>query len=263
MRWGALVAAAAFALPGAQAQTGTADGIAQYRALLADGNPAELWEAKGELLWKQQRGPKNVSLEGCDLGQGAGVVKGAFVELPRYFADTKRVQDLESRLLSCMEAQGFNPAEIAATPFGRGEQLNLEALVAYVSAASRGMKFRLPQARAEERQMFEVGKRIFYFRAGPYDFSCASCHGEAGKRVRLQELPDLTRNPGDGVGYAAWPAYRLSSGELWGMQRRLSDCYRQQRFPFPGYASDATIALATFMGVQSQGSVSIAPSIKR
>jgi len=256
--------AAAFAWPGAQAQTGTADGIAQYRALLADGNPAELWEAKGELLWKQKRGPKNVSLEGCDLGQGAGVVKGAFVELPRYFADTKRVQDLESRLLSCMEAQqGFNAAEIAATPFGRGEQLNLEALVAYVSAASRGMKFRLPQARAEERQMFEAGKRIFYFRAGPYDFSCASCHGEAGKRIRLQELPDLTRNPGDGVGYAAWPAYRLSSGELWGMQRRLNDCYRQQRFPFPGYASDATIALATFMGVKSQGSVSIAPSIKR
>ena len=256
--------AAAFALPGAQAQTGTADGIAQYRALLADGNPAELWEAKGELLWKQKRGPKNVSLEGCDLGQGAGVVKGAFVELPRYFADTKRVQDLESRLLSCMEAQqGFNAAEIAATPFGRGEQLNLEALVAYVSAASRGMKFRLSQVRAEERQMFEAGKRIFYFRAGPYDFSCASCHGEAGKRIRLQELPDLTRNPGDGVGYAAWPAYRLSSGELWGMQRRLNDCYRQQRFPFPGYASDATIALATFMGVQSQGSVSIAPSIKR
>ena len=47
------------------------------------------------------------------------------------------------------------------------------------------------------------------------------------------------------------------------MQRRLNDCYRQQRFPFPGYASDATIALATFMGVQSNGSVSIAPSIKR
>jgi len=256
--------AVVFAWPGAQAQTATADGIAQYRALLADGNPAELWEAKGELLWKQPRGPKNVSLEGCDLGQGAGVVKGSFVELPRYFADTKRVQDLESRLLSCMEAQqGFNAAEIAATPFGRGEQINLEALVAYVSAASRGMKFNLSQARAEERQMFEAGKRIFYFRAGPYDFSCASCHGEAGKRIRLQELPDLTRNPGDGVGYAAWPAYRLSSGELWGMQRRLNDCYRQQRFPFPGYASDATIALATFMGVQSRGSVSIAPSIKR
>jgi len=162
-----------------------------------------------------------------------------------------------------MEAQGFNAAEIAATPFGRGEQVNLEALVAYVSAESRGMKFNLSQAHPEERKMFEAGKRVFYFRAGPYDFSCASCHGEPGKRIRLQDLPDLTKNPGDGVGFAAWPAYRVSSGELWGMQRRLNDCYRQQRFPFPGYASDATVALATFMGVQSKGAVSIAPSIKR
>ena len=82
--------------------------------MLADGNPAELFEAKGEALWKQKRGPKNASLEQCDLGKGPGVVKGAFVELPRYFADTERVQDLESRLLTCMETlQGFDAAEIA------------------------------------------------------------------------------------------------------------------------------------------------------
>ena len=247
-----------------QAPGSTADGIAQYRALLADGNPAELWEAKGEALWKQARGPRQVSLAaGCDLGKGAGIVAGAFIELPRYFADTKRVQDLESRLLTCLQAQGFDAAAIAATPFGRDEQVNLEALVAYVAAASRGLRFNLPQERSEERAMFEAGKRIFYFRAGPYDFACASCHGGPGKRIRLQDLPDLARQPGDGVGFAAWPAYRLSSGELWSMQRRLNDCYRQQRFPFPGYASDATIALATFMGVQARGAVSIAPAIKR
>ena len=88
--------------------------------------------------------------------------------------------------------------------------------------------------------MYEAGKRIFYFRAGPYDFACATCHGEAGKRIRLQDLPDLTKNPGDRDGFAAWPAYRVSNGQLWSMQRRLNDCYRQQRFPAPGYASDAT-----------------------
>jgi L-cysteine S-thiosulfotransferase len=262
-RVAALLAMVAIAIS-ARAQTSTADGIAQYRALLADGNPAELWEAKGEALWKQRRGPKNASLEGCDLGKGAGVVKGTFVELPRWFADTGRVQDLESRLLSCMQMQqGFDAAEIAATPFGRGEQLNLEALVAYVSAQSRGMKLSLPQSHADERKMYEVGKRIFFLRAGPYDFACASCHREAGKRIRLQDLPNLTVNPGDGVGFAAWPAYRVSSGELWGMQRRLNDCYRQQRFPYPGYASDATIALGVYMGVQAKGAASIAPSIKR
>ena len=232
--------------------------------MLADGNPADLFEAKGEELWKQPRGPKNASMEQCDLGQGPGMVKGAFVRLPRYFADAGRVQDLESRLLTCMERlQGLDAAAIAETPFGSGEQANIESFVAYVSAQSRGMKMALPQAHAMEKTMYEVGKRAFFYRAGPYDFSCASCHSENGKRIRMQDLPDLTINPGDGIGFAAWPAYRVGNGELWGMQRRLNDCFRQQRFPFPGYASDVTIALGVYMGVNAKGAESIAPAIKR
>ena len=252
------VSAAAFA------QKSSTDSIAEYRAMLQDGNPAELFEAKGEDLWKQKRGPKNASLEKCDLGKGAGVVKGAWVELPRYFADTQRVQDLESRLVTCMEAlQGFNGAEIAKTAFGRGEMANVTALATWIAAESKGMKFNLSQSHAQERVMYEVGKRLFFMRGGTHDFSCASCHGEEGKRIRLQDLPMLTKNPGDGVGFAAWPAYRVSNGQMWGMQQRLNDCYRQQRFPFPGFASDATVALGVYLGVNAQGAASIAPAIKR
>ncbi len=262
-----ILAATAAALAGGAAAQGAktaADGIAEYRKMLEDGNPAELFEAKGEDLWKKKRGPKNASLEQCDLGKGPGLVKGAWVELPRWFADTGRVQDLESRLLTCMETlQGLNAAEIAATPFGRGEQVNMEALAAWISAESRGLRMNLPQSHAEERKFYELGKKAFFYRGGPYDFACASCHGEAGKRIRLQDLPQLTGNPGDGVGFAAWPAYRVSSGEMWSMQRRLNDCYRQQRFPYPGFASDVTIALGVYMGVNAKGAQSIAPSIKR
>ena len=259
-----LTTALAAACASAYAQKSTADGIAEYRAMLADGNPSELFEAKGEELWAKKRGPKNASLERCDLGKGPGVVKGAWVELPRWFADTNKVQDLESRLLTCMETlQGLNAAEIAKTPFGRGEQANMEALAAWISAESRGSRMNLPQGHAEERRMYELGKRAFFFRGGPMDFSCATCHGEEGKRIRLQDLPNLTKNPGDGIGFAAWPAYRVSSGELWSMQRRLNDCYRQQRFPYPGYASDVTIALGVYMGVNAKGAEAIAPAIKR
>ena len=90
----------AVAATGVAAQKSTAEAIDEYRAMLADGNPADLFEAKGEGLWQQKRGPKNASLQTCDLGKGPGVVKGAFVELPRYFADTGKVQDLESRLVT-------------------------------------------------------------------------------------------------------------------------------------------------------------------
>jgi sulfur-oxidizing protein SoxA len=246
------------------AQKTAVQSIEEYRALLQDGNPADLFEAKGESLWKEGRGPKKATLEKCDLGKGPGVVKGTFLELPRYFADTNQVQDLESRLLTCMETlQGFNAAEIAKTAFGKGEQKNVTALATWIAAESKGGKFNLSQAHPQERVSYEVGKRLFFQRAGPHDFACASCHGQDGTRIRLQDLPNLTKNPGDGIGFAAWPAYRVSNGQMWGMQQRLNDCYRQQRFPFPGFGSDVTIALGTYLGVNSTGSVSVAPAIKR
>lgn len=259
-----LAAMGLLAVTAASAQKTAIESIEEYRAMLQDGNPAELFEAKGEDLWKKKRGPKNATLEQCDLGKGPGVMKGVFTELPRFFADTNKMQDLESRLLTCMDKlQGLDAAEIAQTPFGKGEQNNVTALATWIAAESKGMKFNLPQAHRQEKVFYEVGKRLFFQRGGPHDFSCASCHGQDNTRIRLQDLPNLTKNPGDGVGFAAWPAYRVSNGNMWAMQQRLNDCYRQQRFPYPGFASDATVALGVYLGVNSQGSVSIAPAIKR
>ena len=259
-----VAALAALACASVSAQKTASQGIDEYRAMLQDGNPAELFEAKGEDLWKKKRGPKTASLEKCDLGKGPGVVKGAFVELPRFFADTQRVQDLESRIVTCMATlQGFNEADINKTPFGRGEMANVTALATWIAAESKGMRFNLPQGHSTEKTFSEVGKRLFFQRGGTHDFSCASCHGEEGKRIRLQDLPVLTKNPGDGVGFAAWPAYRVSNGQMWSMQLRLNDCYRQQRFPYPGFGSDATIALSTYLGVNAKGAASVVPAIKR
>lgn len=259
-----LVGLTGLAAATSHAQKTSVQSIEEYRQMLQDGNPAELFEAKGESLWKQKRGPKNASLEQCDLGKGPGVVKGAFLELPRFFQDTNRVQDLESRLVTCMETlQGFKGADISKTAFGRGEQANVTALATWLAAVSKDGKFKLPQSHPQEKIAYEVGKRLFFQRGGTHDFACASCHSQDGTRIRLQDLPNLTKNPGDGVGFAAWPAYRVSNGQMWGMQQRLNDCYRQQRFPFPGFGSEATIALGVYLGVNSDGSKSIAPSIKR
>ena len=248
----------------ALAQKTSTQAIEEYREMLQDGNPAELFEMKGEELWTKKRGPKNASLQQCDLGKGPGVVKGAFVELPRYFADTGKVQDLESRLVTCMSTlQGIDPQDIIKGQWGKGERGNVTALATWIGAQSKGMAFNLPQSHAQEREMYQVGKRLFFQRGGSHDFACASCHGEDGKRIRLQDLPRLTSNPGDGVGFAAWPAYRVSNGQMWSMQHRLNDCYRQQRFPEPTYASDATVALGVYLGVNAKGDKSAVPTIKR
>src|SRR6266852_9995441 len=135
------------------AQQDTLKEIERYRQLLQESNPAELYEARGEELWKTRRGPKNASLEQCDLGLGAGVVRGAYVQLPRYFADTDRVEDLESRLVTCMVAlQGLTPEEAKRRPYsGPGQPSMMADLVAWIASESRGMRIAPPQSHPKER----------------------------------------------------------------------------------------------------------------
>src|SRR3982751_5140482 len=130
----ALIAAVAalVATPLAFGQASTEEGIAKYREALQGGNPAELWEARGEDLWKQAAGPSKTSLERCDLGLGPGMVKGAYAQLPRYFPDADRVMDLETRLVWCrVKLQGMSEADAKKNPFGAGNdhKSDLEALV--------------------------------------------------------------------------------------------------------------------------------------
>lgn len=240
------------------------DQLAEYRRMLADGNPAELYEAEGEELWSKPAGPKKASLEKCDLGLGPGVVKGASAQLPRYFKDTNRVQDLESRLMTCMDTlQGIPEADIVKGSFGKGVRKDLEAVVAYIVTQSKDMKVNVPATHPKEKEMLALGEKIFYLQGGPMDFSCASCHAVDNKRIRMQDLPNLTTPKGAAEGWGSWPAYRVSSGTFWTMQRRLNDCYRQQRMPFPIYGSDATIALSVFMANKADGGTIQTPGLKR
>ena len=260
-------AAVSLFIPGwAFAQTNSAvEDIAKYRQLLADGNPAELWEARGESLWKTPAGPNKVALTGCDLGRGAGVVKGAYVELPRYFPDTGKVMDVEQRLAYCMvKLQGLTEAEAIGNHFGQGEKRSpMEALVAYIAGESRGMKIAVKATHPEEARMYAIGKQVFFYRGGPYDFSCATCHTVNKQRIRLQELPNLL-NPADAQKtYATYPAYRVSQGEVRTMQNRIYDCFRQQRFPVPVYGSDMITALTLFLAKNADGGTFDAPALKR
>ncbi len=250
----------------ASAEPAADDPTAEYRAMLGDENPAEFWEIRGKELWEAPRGNRQVALaKACDLGLGAGVARGAYASLPRYFEDSGRVEDLESRLLGCMVGlQGLDRNQLLASRFGDGERKSdLEALAAYLVSESRGMKISLPLRHREEKKAYATGKAIFYYRAGTHDFACATCHSESGKRIRLQSLPNLGVPEDAQLTYTTWPAYRISQGELRTFEWRLADCFRQQRLPELQYGSDAAIALTTYLAKNAEGGVMNAPGLKR
>ena len=239
--------------------------LQKYQQMIAEGSPAELYELEGEALWKKPQGPRNVSLEKCDLGMGPGVLKGAYARLPRYFKDADRVMDLETRLLHCMETlQGRSRKEATQRVFGNDDRASeMEYLSAYIAAESRGARMDPGTGHPKEKEAFALGEKLFFHRAGPWDFSCASCHGEEGKRIRMQELPVLYKPEAARPVVATWPAYRVSNSQFKTMQWRLNDCYRQMRMPEPVFASEATVALNLFLTTTGKGEPYRGPGTKR
>lgn len=238
--------------------------VKQYRQALQDASPGELFVLNGEELFSAKRGPKNASLEACDFGRGPGVVKGAHAHLPRYFADSNRVEDLESRLMTCMrQLQGFGDDAFPQHARGDARMVELESLAAYVASQSNGMHLAAPLAHPKEIEAYRIGERLFHRRAGTHDLSCATCHTLQAKRVRLQRLANLTDAWEARAAFPTWPAYRVAAGEVHTMQDWLAICYWAARHPQLRYGSEASIALQVFMAQHANGGVIAAPSVKR
>jgi sulfur-oxidizing protein SoxA len=239
--------------------------FAEYQRMATESAPLELFELEGQDLWKKKQGPKNASLEQCDLGMGPGKVKGAYAHLPRYFKDADQVMDLESRLVYCMMTlQGRSREEILKRPFGSADKPSeLEYLSMFVARQSNGTKINPEMSHPKEKEAYALGEKLFTWRMGLWDFSCSSCHGTEGKRIRASELPVLSNPKEVSPLMATWPAYRVSTSKPVTLQWRVNNCFRQMRTPEPSFGSQTVNSLIMFMTVKSKGTTYSGPGIKR
>ena len=258
------------AMSAADQDAATERGLEQYRRMMkADpwSNPALLDADRGEALWAAKKGPKSVSLaETCDLGKGIGKIDGAFAELPRYFDDADRVQDTETRILWCMERyQDFDSTAFRKNPHPGGGQpvRDIGALASFIANKSSGMKIAPKADHPKEKEAIALGEALFFRRQGPFDFSCATCHAETGKRIRLQPLPFLSEPKEARQVVGEWPAYRVSSTHVMTMQHRLLDCYWQMRLDRLDFASDVSVALSAYLYDRARDGEIAAPGLKR
>ncbi|MGP9821178.1 sulfur oxidation c-type cytochrome SoxA [Salinarimonas sp. NSM] len=265
----ALALSAAAPPAGAQTEEETQRGLERYRQMLREdpwSNPALLDADRGELLWTTAAGPRNATLEDCDLGLGPGIVDGAFARLPRYFEDAGRVMDVETRILWCMrELQGVDVAAYVAKPHPSGGQpvKDVGAIATWIANRSEGEAFAPALDDAAGRRTVAMGEALFNRRSGPFDFSCATCHSATGQRIRLQELPHLSQPEEARVVVGEWPAYRVSSTHVMTMQHRMYDCYWQMRMPQLEMGSEASVALIAYLVDKAAGGDVAAPGIKR
>jgi sulfur-oxidizing protein SoxA len=233
----------------------------QNRMMMPD-NPAYDLEEQGEVLFKTPRGPKNASLEKCDFGKGPGVLEGAYVELPRYFADAGKVMDLDSRLAYCMKTlQGFTDDD-PAVKVKHGSGSDVMKLQTYIAAKSNGMAWNPPLNHPLEKAMRDAGEVMFYRRSGIMDFGCVTCHTNEGARIRASVLPNVYK-PDEWTKAISWPAYRVSQDNVRSSQHRLIECLWQMRYPNMKNGSDASVALISFWTDAARGAPAILPDFKR
>jgi L-cysteine S-thiosulfotransferase len=241
------------------AQSDAEKEIERYRAMIndPDGQPGLSRGRPGRSRsGRTARGTKNVSLETCDLGEGAGKLEGAYAKLPRYFKDADKVMDLEQRLLWCMETSRVStPRPIIARAFPGPAASDMEDLVAFIANKSNGMKIDPQMSHPKEKELTASAK------------PCST----AAPASWISPAPPATRNRASasacraclifsraGQGQAqetmgSWPTYRVSQSALRTMQHRLWDCFRQQRWPQPDYAADGSRPASMFLNVQAAG----------
>ncbi len=233
----------------------------QNLMMMAD-SPAQWTAMDGEALFEEARGPNNVSLEECDFGKGPGVLEGAYAELPRYFEDTGKVMDLETRLVHCMVTlQGFSPddPEVKERHGSDSDHMKLQT---YIASQSSGYAWNPPMEHPLEKAMRDAGKVMFYRKAGKADFACSTCHSETSKRIRASVLPNKNV-PEEWTKAISWPAFRVGQDHVRSNQHRLRGCYWQMRQASPIPGSDASIAMLSYWTDAARGQPAILSDMKR
>jgi len=234
----------------------------EQNLMMMPDNPAYWVAEEGENLFHEKRGPNNASLETCDFGKGPGVLEGAYAEMPRYFEDTGKVMDLETRLVYCMRTiQGFSNDDPAVKE-RHGSSSDMMRLQTYIASKSSGYAWNPPLDHPLEKAMRDAGEVMFYRRAGKLDFSCNTCHGEPGKRIRASVLPNVG-SPEEWTKAVSWPAFRVGHQEVRSSQHRLRGCYWQMRQGRIEAGSDASIAVISFWTDAARGQPAILPDMKR
>jgi sulfur-oxidizing protein SoxA len=248
-----VLAACTLAIGSAQAQkdprrSGYDDMSPATQAMQRDDtqNPAMLFVADGEALWRRPPGPNAKACAACH-GDARTGMRGVAARYPAFDAPLARPVTLGERISLCRVRQ----QHVEAWP---GESPDLLALEAYVALQSRGQAIAPPddtrlapfRARGEQRYRQRIGQ---------LDLACAQCHDDhAGRRLGGSTIPQ-----GHPTGY---PIYRLEWQALGSLQRRLRGCYTGVRAEAPPYGALELVELELFLVSRAAGMPVESPAVR-
>ncbi len=210
-------------------------------------NPAMLWVANGEALWRTAPADGNgKSCATCHTDAKASM-RGKATSFPRFSKSAGKVITLSDQINQC------RTGALQASPL-KPESPDLLALETYIALQSRGLPL-TPATDKEAKQSAARGQQLFTTRIGQLNLSCAQCHdNNAGKRLAGALIPQGHAN--------AYPIYRLEWQGVGSLQRRLRNCMNGVRAEVPPYGAPELVDLEAYLALRAQGMPLETPGVR-
>jgi len=209
-------------------------------------NPGLYAVDAGEELFTQGHGPAGKSCASCHGDEGEKLDTRAIASYPVYNSNTQKIISLQQRISSCRSQITDKPLVV--------NHPDLLALETFVRNRAHGEVVNVATD-GPVAGLLEKGEALYKTRYGMIDMSCHHCHSMyPGKMIRGQKI-----SQGQGNGF---PAYRLDTGEITGMNQRITQCLNlMSAEPFPSDSEEIKL-LELYLMSRSNGLKIETPAVR-
>jgi sulfur-oxidizing protein SoxA len=209
-------------------------------------NPGMVEVEKGHKLFNTP-GDNGKTCATCHGENGENLNTKKIARYPVYNEEFGEPFTLQKQINLCWEDQLDN------VPF-IDDCAEIVALETFVRHKAKGETINVDVSGAL-KPYYEAGKELYNTRFGQLDMACKHCHEyNAGKRLRGQTLSQGQSN--------GFPEYRLGTGRITSLQRRLRECFVSFRATPFDFGAREWINLEVYLHARSNGLKIETPAVR-
>ena len=197
--------------------------------------------------WFHFKGVNEKTCASCHGENGSKLNLKKIASYPIYNKEYDKPFTLQEQINYCGEEHLDNVPYVYDCP----DLVELEVFVRYLA---RGEKVNVDVS-GPLKPFYEKGKAIYQKRYGQMNMACTVCHDQYdGQRLRGQVLSQGHTN--------GFPEYRLGSGKMTPLHRRVEECFRSFRAEPYERGSDELINLEVFLHARGNGLAIETPAVR-